>query len=90
MNANAYASRYGESIPKITPPKVTPSTAVLEPVALLKALQCISYNCDGGESIGGSFQSALNTVDALIDTLRDHIIDSLKGYQDAEWFLSKP
>ena len=90
MNANAYATRYGKRTPKVTPPKLPAHTAALDPVALLKALRCIRYNCDGGEAIGDSFQAALKTVDALMETLKDHIIDSLQAYQDAEWFLSKP
>jgi hypothetical protein len=77
------------TVPPVPPLNVANNATPLDPVALLKALQCIRYNCDGGEAIGKSFQSSLEIVDAVIDTLRNHIIDGLPAYQAADWFLEK-
>jgi len=89
INATAHAARYGDPVPPVPPLTVAINATPLDPVALLKALQCIRYNCDGGEAIGKSFQSSLAIVDAVIDTVRNHIIDGLPAYQAADWFLEK-
>lgn len=89
MNATAHGARYSTPTPKVTPPKALNSAIPLPPVALLKALQAIRYNCDGGAAIGESFKSALSTCDELIETLKEYIIDGLSEYRKAEWFLTK-
>ncbi len=90
MNANAYAVRYGKRTPKVKPVTLDPDTEPLTPVQLIKCLQCIRYNCDCGEAIGEGFRPALTTLDAVINVLRDYVIDQLPEYDKAEWFLESP
>lgn len=89
-NANAYATRYSKRTPKVQPLTLDPDTEPLTPIALLKCLQCVRYNCDCGESIGEGFRPALTTLGAVINVLRDHVIDQLPEYNKAEWFIDSP
>ena len=90
MNANAYAARYGKRTPKVKPVTLPPDHEPLTPVALIKCLQCIRYNCDCGESIGESLRASLTTLDTVINVLRDYVIEQLPAYDKAEWFLDSP
>lgn len=78
-NALAYAHRYGEKHPRVSGIKRV--SALLEPVALLKALQCIRYNCDGGAPLA---------LDNVIEALQDYVITSLPEYEQAKWFITRP
>lgn len=90
MNANAYAARYGKRTPKVQPLTLPPDTEPLSPIALIKCLQCIRYNCDCGESIGEGFQDSLTKLDKIIDELLNHVIGQLPEYDEAEWFIDSP
>jgi len=89
-NANAYAARYGKRTPKVQPLTLDPDHEPLTPAQLIKCLQCIRYNCDCGEAIGEGLRASLTTLDAVINVLRDHVIDQLPEYNKAEWFIDSP
>lgn len=85
-NATAYAARYNERLPKVSPPKIK-GGKILSAVALLKALRCIHYNCDDGAAIGSSLAASLGKLEEINSALTAHIIDSLPEYDSAEWFI---
>ena len=79
INAAAYAERYDKVRPAVSVPC---GGKILPLPSLLKALQCIRYNCDGGDSRG-----ALTTLNAVIESVKDEIISNLPDYKSADWFL---
>jgi hypothetical protein len=50
--------------------------------ALLKGLQCVRYNLDGGESRG-----ALRKLDSILETITHSLVSSMPEYQKADWFI---
>jgi hypothetical protein len=74
-NATAFAHLYGKKRPKVSP--IQPARHTLTPVALLKALHCVRYNCDVPAA----------TLDNVIKALEEHVVTSLPEYEQAHWFL---
>lgn len=79
INAAAYGARYNKATPSVA---VVGRGVQLSLPALLKALQCVRCNCDGGESRG-----ALETLDSVIEAVTESIIDGLPEYANAQWFV---
>lgn len=76
----------GDEMPPKPSPKL-PRGRVLSVPALLKALRALRYNCDGGNASGPTVCASLAVLDALIDSLKDHCLELLPEYRDAEWAI---
>lgn len=91
LNRAAYCARHPDEAgvcPKWRPVRETAKARRLGECALLKALQCARYNCDAGEAGGVSdARGVLARLDAVIETLTDHIIGEMQEYRAAEWFF---
>lgn len=87
-NWSAHIARYDDTAEKTMPNPRIPRGRILNEAELLKALQCVRYNCDAGRSCTGtSFAASLPILDSLIDSLKDHLIDTIPAYAAAEWPL---
>lgn len=96
-NYNAHVVRYYEAAPSIRgdvpedrPPAPSPQLprgTLLNAPALCKALRALRYNCDGGEASGQSVKASLALLDSVIDVLKDHCLELLPEYRDAEWAI---
>ena len=87
-NWSAHVARYDGEAEKTIPSPRLPRGRDLNDAELLKALQCVRYNCDAGKSCAGtSFAASLPILDSLIDSLKDHLIDQIPAYVAAEWPL---
>lgn len=84
VNCAAYATRYNKKRPDVS---TLGRGDFLSLVATYKALQCVRYNCDGGESVGASLRKSLDVLEALLETLSDSIIAETDEYSSAEWFI---
>jgi hypothetical protein len=85
INRNAYCARYPEDSKPAVLTRLPRATAPSLP-ALLKLLRCVRYNCDDGK---GSLVAAqtLETLDSIIATITDAIIEKMPEYNSAEWSL---
>ena len=80
-NALAYRERYGEAVPLKY--KFTRVTTDLEPVAVLKACDCLEYQCSDWSDWSASVQ------DRALARIRDRAIICLPGYRSAAWTLEE-
>jgi hypothetical protein len=85
-NYAAHVNRYEDADGPAPTPKL-PRGRLLSPPELLKALQALRYNCDAGNGSGASIKPSLETLDTLIDCLKDHCLELLPEYQAAEWAI---
>lgn len=90
-NWAAHVARYhegedGYKLPERPAPRL-PRGSVLAPPALLKALRALRYNVDGGDASGPTVKASLETLDRLIDSLKDYCLELLPEYRDAEWAI---
>jgi hypothetical protein len=76
----AYQGRHGTRN-DIVPVQIGMKGETLSPVALFKALQCLSYNCDDGQD----GRNSLALLQTLLADLAEHIVTSLPEYDSAEW-----
>lgn len=86
LNHAAYCARYEDGAEELAPKPTKPEGRLLNLCALLKALQCVRYNSDAGKIANASILESLKTLDAVIEALKDLIIDSVPEYQAADWF----
>lgn len=80
LNAAAFARRYERDAEPVRASR--PRGHLLSLCALLKALRCLSYNCDGGKDSADS----LARLDRVIAALTDYIVTHLPEYEAAGWF----
>ncbi len=89
LNGAAYAVRYAHhagaaEARDVAPVKYPKGTRLLTVPALLKALRCLHYNCDGGKDSAGSLEKLAKVCDALAD----YLVEQMPEYQAAGWFES--
>lgn len=94
-NYNAHVVRYETEpnmpgdVPEDRPPAPSPrlpNGKLLNAPALCKALRALRYNCDGTAS-GEAAKQSLALLDRVIDVLKDHCLELLPEYRDAEWAI---
>ena len=81
-NRAAYRERYGEQ-PEPAVPYQAPEARALSAVQVVKACDCLEYQCsDWSEWEGSTAQRALARI-------RQHAICALPGYDEAAWALDE-
>jgi len=87
LNYNAHVARYDHVSPPAPSPTL-PRGEVLSAPALCKALRALRYNCDGGEATCNETQrESFRVLGELIEVLKDHCLELLPEYHDAEWAI---
>ena len=79
-NADAVAERYGEFLYEI--PWFECARELPGAVAILKACNCLEYQCSDWSGYSGS------PAELLLDALRRQAIRELPGYDDASWEIT--
>ena len=86
LNYAAWCDRYEDGKDEPAPKPTEPDGKLLNLCALLKALHCVRYNCDGGRVANRSLKASLKRLREVIEALTDTIIGDIPEYRDAEWF----
>ena len=81
-NRAAYRSRYGEQ-PEPAAPYQSQDVRGLSPVQVIKACDCLEYQCSDWSEWQGS------TAERALARIRQHAICALPGYDEAAWALEE-
>ena len=82
-NVNAYRERYGEEVCEEYRYTPRPEVATMAPAQVLKACDCLDYQCGDWMDYPGSI------AERAVDQIRRTAIYALPGYRAAAWTLEE-
>lgn len=82
-NATAYNARYGEVVGESYSFTMRPEAHSIDPVQILKACDCLEYQCSDWPNYEGS------VAERILRRIRDRAIACLPGYRAAAWTLEE-